>query len=346
MDFAHKLAESSWSQSEKQLLISGFKRFTPNDLDGVFGGDIWKRGVVIAQSGFDFVKQQVQKDYPLTIYVGYSPGRPHLGYLVMRNLLDSFRNYGNTNILLGVNAQESMKTHGRSLEETLRIGEIVERVLLGDKRMRQITKIYDLSHLNSPDIQENYSKVYSEVSGALSATDFKKIMGWSEETPLSEYISLLSAITGMLYPSAKSTEDASLVFTDIKHLPFVRMAKKVANKMQVREPSFLVTNALPSLSDGEKRMSSLGGASTLYLFNEGEYDKFLKVRTGGRAKEEQELYGGNPASCLALKIAAFIINSEETDQTLNACLSGKQSSCRECKSIMKKHIKKEGESIK
>jgi len=346
MEFAHKLAESSWSKNEKQLLISGLKRFNPSDTDGLFEGDVWKRGIVLAQSGFDFVKQQVEKNAPLSIFVGYSPGRSHLGYIVMRNLLNSLRNYGNTHILLGINAQESMKTHRRSLEETLRISEIVERVLLGGRNEEQITRIYDLPYLNCPGVQKDYSKVYSEVSGALSVADFKKIMGWSEETALSEYISLLGAITGMMYPSAKSTEDATLVFTDLKHLPFVRLAKKVAHKIGAREPSFLVTNALPSLSDGEKRMSSLGGDSTLYLFKEEEYDKFSRVRTGGRARGEQELYGGNPNSCLALNIAAFIINSEETEKTVTACISGKQSSCRECKAIMKKHIKKEGDAVK
>lgn len=146
----------------------------------------------------------------------------------------------------------------------------------------------------------------------------------------------------MLYSNKVDNNSNSLSFTDIKHLPFARLTKKVAKRLGVKEPSFLITRILPSLNDEDLRMSSGGGNSTLYLFEgESELNKYLKVKSGGRSRKEQKIYGGSPNSCLALKIATPIIPSEETNRTVYECTSGIRDSCMDCKIVMAKYINKE-----
>jgi len=89
-------------------------------------------------------------------------------------------------------------------------------------------------------------------------------------------------------------------------------------------------------------MSSTGGNSTIYLSNEDtELNKYLKVRSGGRTRDEQKIYGGNPDSCLALKIASYVIPSDETRKTISECTSGIRESCGDCKKLMATYINKE-----
>jgi IS5 family transposase len=71
----------------------------------------------------------------------------------------------------------------------------------------------------------------------------------------------------------------------------------------------------------------------------------IAVTSGGRAKEEQKLYGGNPSLCLALKIATPIIQSEETGKIIYECTTGMRDSCRDCKRIMANYIKKEMDEL-
>jgi len=334
-----------WNLHEKQLSISGFRKFEKARIEGIFEEDIWDRDIVVAESGLIDMQKTIKEGKPLTLFVGYSPGRPHLGYILMNRFLKSFRRYDSTKIILGINIKESMETHNRTLEETLKSNELVERALLGDNT-REITRVYDLSFLNDLSIQKLHNEIYSRVVRELTFVDFNKIMGWDEKTPLSQYESTCRAISGMLYAPAQNQGSSSLSFTDIKHLPFVRLTKKVSKKLSIKEPSFLVTTALPSLTDETQRMSSIGGDSTIYLFSEvEELDKYLKVRSGGRPKEEQMTYGGRPDSCLALKIASYIISSHETERTISECTSGTRDSCRECKKLMANYMNHEMNSL-
>lgn len=333
--------DSIWNLNEKQLRISGFNPFEVSSLDGLVKEDIWKRDVIVAESGFMEAIKKYQEGKPLSVFVGYSPGKPHLGYLIMNRLLRSFKNDLESDLVLGINVGESMQTHNKSLEETLQANELVEKVLLGNN-VENLTRIYDMPSLNEDSVQQNYERIYSEVSRELSPSDFKKIMGWDDKTSLSYYESICRAISGMLYSDIVNNDSSSVNFTDIKHLPFVRLSKIVAKKLGIKEPSFLITRILPSLTNEKVRMSSTGGDATLYLFEgEEEMNKYLKVKSGGRAKEEQKLYGGNPSSCLALKIATPIIQSDETDKTVYECTTGRRASCRDCKRIMANYIKKE-----
>ena len=84
--------DSIWSLNEKQLKISGFNPFDASSLDGLLKEDIWKRGVIVAESGFMEAIKRYQEGKPLSVFVGYSPGKPHLGYLIMNRLLRSFKN--------------------------------------------------------------------------------------------------------------------------------------------------------------------------------------------------------------------------------------------------------------
>ncbi|MDP2628584.1 MAG: hypothetical protein Q8P15_01655 [Nanoarchaeota archaeon] len=333
--------DSIWSLNEKQLKISGFNPFEVSSLDGLVNEDIWKRDVVVAESGFIDAIKECRGKNPLNVFVGYAPRKPHLGYLIMNRLLRSLRNNLSSNLILGVNIRESMQTHHKSLEETLQANELVERVLLGNNE-ENLTRIYDISHLNEDSVQQSYEELYSKVSKELTPFDFKKTMGWDEKTPLFQYKDICRAISGMLYSGIKNDNSSSISFTDIKHLPLVRLTKIVAKKISVKEPSFLITRILPSLTNEEVRMSSTGGDSTLYLFEgDEELNKYLKVKSGGKAKEEQKIYGGNPSSCLALKIATSIIPSEEINKTVYECTAGIRDSCRDCKRIMANYINQE-----
>jgi len=333
--------DSIWKLNEKQLKISGFNPLKIETIQNILKEDIWKRDVIVAESGFSEVIKGLEENKSLNIFVGYSPGNPHLGYLIMNRILKSFRNNLNPNVTLGVNLRESMNNHNKSLEETLQTNKVVENVLLGYNKAK-LTRIYDISSLNEVFVQKNHEEVYFKVVKKLTPIDFRKIMGWSEKTPLFMYENICRAISGMFYLSSEDRNSNSLSFIDIKHLPFARLAKIASKKLGLKEPSFLITRILPSLTNENQRMSSKGGNSTIYLFKgEEELNKYLKVRSGGRAKEEQKLYGGNPNSCLALKIATLLIPSSETNKIVYECQSSMKPSCKDCKKIMGNYIKKE-----
>lgn len=336
-----KNSESVWNSNEKQLNISGFKKFDKAKVEDILNGDIWNRDLVVAESGFVEILKNIENNNPLNLFVGYCPGKPHLGYLVMNRFLKSFREYDKTDITLGINIKESIKTHSMTLEDTLRANEFVEIALLGNDA-KKISRIYDLPFLNDLPTQRAHGEIYSRVTERLTFTDFNKILGWDKKTPLSQYENMCMTISGMLYVSSQNKDSISLSFTDINHLPFIRLAKKVSKKLGIKEPSFLITKILPSLTDETKRMSSTGGNSTIYLSNEdAELNKYLKVKSGGRRREEQKIYGGNPDSCLALKIASYVIPSDETKKAISECTSGARDSCGDCKKLMATYINKE-----
>jgi len=336
-----KNAGSVWNSNEKQLNISGFKKFDKTKIENILNGDIWNRDLVVAESDFAEILKNIENNKPLNLFVGYCPGKPHLGYLVMNRFLKSFREYDKTDITLGINIKESIKTHNGTLEDTIKANESVEKVLLGNNAER-INRLYDLPFLNDLPTQRVHDEIYSKVTENLTFADFNKILGWNEKTPLSQYENICMAISGMLYSPSQNKDSLSLSFMDINHLPFVRLAKKVSQKLDLKEPSFLITKILPSLTNETKRMSSNGGNSTIYLSNEDtELNKYLKVRSGGRTREEQKVYGGNPDSCLALQIASYIIPSDETRKTISECTSGARDSCGDCKKLMATYINKE-----
>jgi hypothetical protein len=166
-----------WNTNERQLSISGFRRFEKSNINTIFEGDIWNRDIVVAESGLNDVKNYVKQNKPLTIVIGYSPSRPHLGYLVMNRFLRSFIGYKGTSILLGINIRESMETHNRTLEDTLKANELVEKALLGHGNTTKVCRIYDLSFLNEPSIQKTYDKIYSKIIKELTFRDFNKNIG-------------------------------------------------------------------------------------------------------------------------------------------------------------------------
>lgn len=333
--------QSIWDLNEKQLKISGFKKFDKRKVKGILKGDIWNRNLVVAEFGFSEILKNIKNNNPLNLFVGYCPGKPHLGYLVMNQFLKSFREYNGTNITLGINIKESIKTHNRVLEDTLKVNKFVERVLLGNNA-KKISRIYDLPFLNNSFTQRAHDEIYSRVTEQLTFADFNKVLGWNKKTPLSQYENICMAISGMLYLPFQNKDSLSLSFTDINHLPFVRLAKKVSQKLDIKEPSFLITKTLSSLTDETKRMSSTGGKSTIYLSGgKAELKKFLKVKSGGKKREDQKKHGGNPNSCLALKIASCVIPSSETKKIISECVSGGGDLCGGCKKSMMTCIKKE-----
>lgn len=334
-------SELVYDSNKKQLRISGFKKFDKIKVKKILNGDIWNRDLVVGESGFPEILRNIENNNRINLFVGYCPGKPHLGYLVMNRFLKSFREYDGTDITFGINIKESINTHNRTLENTLRANEFVEMALLGNND-EKISRIYDLPFLNDLHTQKAYGEIYSRITEQLTFADFNKILGWDEKTPLSQYEDICMAISGMLYTPSQDKDSLSLSFTDINHLPFIRLAKKVSKKLGIKEPSFLITKILPSLTDETKRMSSTGGSSTIYLSNEDtELNKYLKVRSGGRTREEQKIYGGNPDSCLALKIASYVIPSDETKKAISECTSGTRDSCGDCKKLMANYINKE-----
>ena len=173
---------SVWNSNEKQLNISGFKTFDKAKIENILNGDIWNRDLVVAESGFVEILKNIENNNPLNLFVGYCPGKPHLGYLVMNRFLKSFREYDKTDITLGINIKESIKTHNRTLEDTIKANECVEEALLGNSA-EKINRIYDLPFLNDLPTQRAHNEIYSNVTEHLTFADFNKILGWDEKTP-------------------------------------------------------------------------------------------------------------------------------------------------------------------
>jgi len=91
---------SVWDSNEKQLKISGFKKFDKAKIENILNGDIWNRNLVVAESGFLEILKNIENNNQLNLFMGYCPGRPHLGYLVINRFLKSFREYDKTDITL------------------------------------------------------------------------------------------------------------------------------------------------------------------------------------------------------------------------------------------------------
>lgn len=172
--------DSIWDLNEAQLKMSGFSPFQAASLEGLVNDDIWKRDVIVAESKFNDAIIDYQKGKELNIFVGYAPGKAHLGYIIMNRILRSFRNDLDSNLVLGINLAESMQTHNKTFEETIAANKVVENVLLGENK-KNLTRIHDVSHLNDADVQRNYEELYSEVLQELSPFDFRKTMGWDEK---------------------------------------------------------------------------------------------------------------------------------------------------------------------
>jgi len=325
----------------RQLQIAGFHSFEKEQIKDVFEGDIWNRNILIAESNFQKIQNQVKTSKPITLFLGYSPGRPHLGYLVMSKFVNSIRQYNKTKVILGINLKESMKTHKKSLEETITANKLVEKTLLG-KDDKNVNRVYDLCYLNDLKTQKDYEEIYGLVSDELNFAKFNKLFGWDEHKSLSQYENICNAISGLLYSSIFEEDSIALTFIDLTHLPFAKLTKTISKKLGLQNYSYLISNPLPSLLNENERMKSTDEKASVFLFNEGdELKKYLNVRSGGKISEDQKKYGGNSNSCLALKIASQIIPSSETTKIVDECTQGMQTSCRYCKESMAKYINQE-----
>lgn len=88
--------ESVWKDYSKQMKISGLKEFDTRNIHQILSGDFWKKGIIVAESGFKEIGETISNNEPLIVSVGYQPGRVHLGYYVMSDALSALGQYNKT----------------------------------------------------------------------------------------------------------------------------------------------------------------------------------------------------------------------------------------------------------
>ncbi len=261
------------------------------------------------------------------IVSGRGPSRRmHIGHLALFSFVRFLQEKFNVRVFIPFSDDEKLLTRrGLSYEEVLKMDyeNLLDILAIGfDLEKTEI--MIDLINLK----QEVYNLAV-RAARLLTTSTVKAAYGFTDETNIGAMFYPAMQIAHILWPTV-ATGKRALVVIGADQDVFVKLARDVAEKLDLKKPAALLGSFLPGLT-GEK-MSSSKPETAIYTTDSYEEvkRKIWNAFTGGRETAAlQRQFGGNPEVCVVEKWLRVLFGID----VRRRCRSGKIL-CGECKKLL------------
>jgi len=258
-----------------------------------------RRGLVVAQMGYEDILALISQKKPFTIVSGLNPSSQlHLGHKVLFDMLLELQQMGGE-LYIPLTDDESYVDGkvDKLLDGTRNAKEKIIPVL------RKMGFNADKTHYLVDTEQTELYQFAIELSRYVNMAELTHLFGAESLTnPGQVFYRGCVQLAEILMPKLPQNGGPrhTLIPVGIDQHPYILLARDVAKKVGMVPPSELVMRFFPSLENPERKMSKSSPESALFLDDNPEdiRRKIKRAFTGAVGSlEEHKKFGGVPESC-------------------------------------------------